>query len=105
MITEIRGQFVLGEKGTSAKTRRMASNASFGLRSRRVSPKSQSSISYPPRCHSSVQEKTNAPAQPPTKALRTCHSSESACAFSPFRRLSKPISANRSEERRVGKDG
>src|SRR6266478_152356 len=36
----------------------------------------------------------NIPAQPPSKALRTCHSREAAWACSPFRRLSNPISAN-----------
>src|SRR3989442_539724 len=90
--TDTRGQGRLGANGTSAKASRTARSAGLGLRSRRVTPKSQSSTSSPERCHSSVQAYTNAPAHPAANALRTCQSRVRACKCSPWRRLSSPIS-------------
>ena len=65
----------------------------LGWRSRPVTPKSQSSIGSPPRCHSSVQENTNAPAHPDSKDMRSCPSRLWAWTSWPLRRLSRPISA------------
>ena len=61
-------------------------NAAFGCRSRVVSPICQSSTCRPPRHQSSVKVNTTAPANPPRKALLTCHSSISAWRASPSRR-------------------
>jgi hypothetical protein len=94
--TETRGQATSAENGVSAKARLTASSASLGWRSRVVNPKSQSSISWPPRNHSSVQAKTKAPLPPAANTVRTCQSSIVACAASLLRRLSSPISAIRS---------
>ena len=70
----------LGERAC----RRLPAPAS-AARSRSTSPKAQSSISKPPRYHSSVQAKTNVPAQPAAKAVRTCQSSARAWASSLLR--------------------
>src|SRR6516162_6561135 len=91
-ITEILGQTKLEAKGTSQKAFRTADRAGLAVRSRRVIPNSQSSTSAPARCHSSVQEKTKAPAHPDANVVRICHSSTSACSASPLRKLSKPTS-------------
>ena len=82
--------------GTSAYAGWTARSAGFGLRSRSVSPKSQSSMSCPPRCHSSVHEKTNVPAQPARTRCDSCQSRLSACSTTPLRRLSRPTSARSS---------
>ena len=49
-----------------------AANAGLGFRSRVVRPKSQSSISLPPRYHSSVHANKKAPLQPEAKAVSIC---------------------------------
>ena len=54
----------------SAKTRDTAPSAGFGRRSRSTSPNDQSSMSCPPRHHSSVQLKAIAPHAPSSKAAR-----------------------------------
>ena len=89
---DILGQGISFGKDASENALRTAARAGFGRRSRVVRPKSQSATWQPPRCHSSVQAKTNAPAQPEDIAERTCQDNEWACHSSPFRRLSKPIS-------------
>ena len=79
--TEMRGQLALGrERHVGERAARPPRAPASGARSRSVRPKSQSSMSWPPRCHSSVQAKTNAPAQPAANAVRTCQSSARACA-------------------------
>src|SRR5579863_5045498 len=88
--TEVRGQDESVRKGTSEKACWTAYKASLGVRSRRVRPNSQSSTSAPALNHSSVQEKTNTPAQPVENAVRICALSAAACAVSPLRIPSKP---------------
>ena len=63
-VTEIRGQGVPFPFTASANASRTERSAGFARRSRSVRPNFQSSTSAPPRHHSSVQEKTNAPAHP-----------------------------------------
>src|SRR5258706_15165334 len=67
--TEMLGQSRVAEKGTSAKAWQTVSSAGFCDRSRRVSPKSQSWMSWPPRFHSSGQENTKDPAHPRAHAV------------------------------------
>ena len=62
-------------------------------RLRWVRPKSQSTMSCPPRYHSSVQAKMKRPAPPDVKIVRICPAITSACSISPLPRLSNPISA------------
>ena len=59
-----------GSTMSAEKALATASNAGFGVPSRRVKPKSQSSIEDPPRCHSSVQAKTKVPIQPAEEIKR-----------------------------------
>src|SRR5207249_1910280 len=93
--TETFGQRISVGKGLLARAALTAPKAGFGLRSRVVSPKPQSSIEYPLRYHSSVQEKITTPQHPELKMLLTCQSSTSACLPSPFLRLSSPTSVIR----------
>src|SRR5262249_48224765 len=92
-ITDTRGQARSWGKGTCSKACRTADKAGLGRRSRVVNPKSQSSMSYPPRYHSSVQENAKTPAHPKAKAVRICQSRVQACASKLYLRLSSPISA------------
>ena len=67
-----------------------ASAAARGRRARSPSRRRRA----PPRCHSSVQAKTNAPAQPAANAARICRSSSRAWTSTPWLRLSRPISVD-----------
>src|SRR5204862_353557 len=91
--TQIRGED-RSRNGASTKALRTAARAGLGRRSQSVMPKAQSSTWAPARCHSSVQANTKTPAQPPAKAVRICQSRLLACAASPLRSASRPISVS-----------
>ena len=97
--TEMAGHADFGGEGHSANARATAASAGFGLRSRRSSPNASPRRRAPPRNHSSVQEKTTAPAQPEANVVRTCQLDHLALPSSPWRRLSSPSS--RDEERPI----
>src|SRR6266568_3782304 len=91
--TEIVGSGGAIVSGAWANASLTARRAGFGLRIMSVMPNFQFSTSAPPVCHSSVHEKTNAPAQPPENEALICQFSALDCASGPFLKLSRPISA------------